>query len=298
MASPAASPSGTVSDHPDLARVRVTVEPLTGGLDQPDFVTNAGDGSGRLFVAEQSGRIRVIEHGAVRAAPFLDITDRVTSGGERGLLGVAFPPGFGAARPVVYVHYSGADGATVISEFRLDPHDTGRLDPASERVILTEPQPYPNHNGGWIGFDATGMLLIGLGDGGSGGDPENRASDLGTILGKILRIDVLDPPAGQAYGIPADNPYAGRTDARPEILHSGLRNPFRSSIDPATGNLWIGDVGQNAWEEVDTAPASPAASTSAGGAGRAGTASTRRPAAIRRGSRCPWRSTGTGPGAR
>jgi glucose/arabinose dehydrogenase len=242
-------------DRPDLAAVSVAVEPLAGGLDQPVFVTNAGDGSGRLFVAEQPGRIRVIEKGEVRAAPFLDITDRVTSGGERGLLGFAFPPGFGPTRPTVFVHYSGADGATVISEFRLDPHDTGRLDPASERVILTEPQPYPNHNGGWIGFDATGMLLIALGDGGSGGDPENRASNLGTILGKILRIDVLDPPAGQAYGIPADNPYVGRTDARPEILHSGLRNPFRSSIDPATGNLWIGDVGQNTWEEVDTAPA-------------------------------------------
>ena len=134
------------------------MEPLTSGLDLPVFVTNAGDGSGLLFVAEQPGRLRVIENGVVRPVPFLDITDRVTSGGERGLLGFAFPPGFGSARPAVYVHYSGADGATVISEFRLDPHDSGRLDPASERVILTEPQPYPNHNGGWIGFDATGML--------------------------------------------------------------------------------------------------------------------------------------------
>ena len=241
-------------DRPDLAAVRVTVEPLAGGLDQPVFVTNAGDGSDRLFVAEQPGRIRVIEGGEVRPSPFLDITDRVTSGGERGLLGFAFPPDFGP-RPRVYVHYSGADGATVISEFRLDPNDTGRLDPATERVILTEPQPYPNHNGGWIGFDATGALLVALGDGGSGGDPENRASDLGNLLGKMLRLDVLDPPEGQAYAIPADNPYVGRTDARPEILHSGLRNPFRASVDPATGNLWIGDVGQNAWEEVDTAPA-------------------------------------------
>ena len=244
-ASPAVSPSGTGLDRPDLAAVRVSVEPLAGGLDQPVFVTNAGDGSGRLFVAEQPGRIRIIENGEVSPAPFLDITDRVTSGGERGLLGFAFPPGFGPARPAVYVHYSGADGATVISEFRLDAEDTTRLDPASERVILTEPQPYPNHNGGWIGFDATGMLLIGLGDGGSGGDPENRASDLGTILGKMLRIDVRGTPLGGelAYAIPADNPYVGRSDARPEILHSGLRNPFRSSIDPATGNLWIGDVG-------------------------------------------------------
>ncbi len=254
-ASPAASPSGTELDRPDLAAVRLSVEPLAGGLDQPVFVTNAGDGSGRLFVAEQPGRIRVVENGEVRGDPFLDITDRVTSGGERGLLGFAFPPDFGPERPTVYVHYSGADGATVISEFRLDPNDTGRLDPATERVILTEPQPYQNHNGGWIGFDATEALLVALGDGGSGGDPENRASDLGNLLGKMLRIDVLDPPEGQAYAIPADNPYVGRTDARPEILHSGLRNPFRASVDPATGNLWIGDVGQNAWEEVDVAPA-------------------------------------------
>ncbi len=241
-------------DRPDLAAVQVTTEPFVGGLEQPVFVTSAGDGSGRLFVLEQAGRVRVVENGTVAATPFLDITDRVTAGGERGLLGLAFPPGFGAERPVVYVHYSGRDGATTVSEFRLDAHDVSVLDPASERVILTEPQPYPNHNGGWIGFDADGMLLIALGDGGSGGDPENRASSLGTILGKMLRIDVLGAAAGEPYAIPADNPFAGRTDARPEILHDGLRNPFRDSIDPATGALWIGDVGQNAWEEVDVAP--------------------------------------------
>ena len=121
-------------------------------------------------------------------------------------------------------------------------------------ILLTEPQPYPNHNGGWIGFDADGMLLIALGDGGSGGDPENRASNLQNRLGKMLRVDVLGAGAGQPYAIPADNPYAGRTDALPEILHSGLRNPFRDSIDPLTGDLWIGDVGQGDWEEVDAIP--------------------------------------------
>jgi glucose/arabinose dehydrogenase len=254
-ASPTAAPS-TSAGRPDLAGVRVAVEPLVGGLDQPVFVGSAGDGSGRLFIAEQAGRIRVVEDGNLRETPFLDITDRVTSGGERGLLGFAFPPGFGPARPIVYVHYSGADGATVVSEFRLATDGTGTLDPASERLILMEPQPYPNHNGGWIGFDADGMLLIALGDGGSGGDPENRASDLGTILGKILRIDVLGAADGQAYAIPDDNPFVG-VDGTPrlEILHYGLRNPFRSSIDPATGDLWIGDVGQNAWEEVDVARA-------------------------------------------
>jgi glucose/arabinose dehydrogenase len=252
------SPGRTVApgaDRPDLAAVHVSAQPFVGGLDQPVFVTGAGDGSGRLFVAEQPGRVRVVQDGQLADRPFLDITDRVTSGGERGLLGVAFPPGFGPSRPTVYVHYSGKDGATVVSEFRLDPHDITVVDPASERVILTEPQPYANHNGGWIGFDADGMLLIALGDGGSGGDPENRASDTTQLLGKILRIDVLNAPERQPYAIPADNPFAGRTDARPEILHYGLRNPFRDSIDPATGDLWIGDVGQNAWEEVDVAPA-------------------------------------------
>ncbi len=257
-ATASASPSPTTSpaaDRPDLAAVRVATEVYAGGLDQPVFVTGAGDGSGRLFVAEQAGRIRVIEAGNASPTPFVDISDRVTSGGERGLLGLAFPPGFGAERPVVYVHYSGKDGATTISELRLDAHDVTVLDPASERVILTEPQPYPNHNGGWIGFDADGMLLIALGDGGSGGDPENRASDPRNRLGKMLRIDVLTPPAGQPYGIPADNPWADGVDALPEILHIGLRNPFRDSIDPVTGDLWIGDVGQGDWEEVDVARA-------------------------------------------
>jgi glucose/arabinose dehydrogenase len=252
---PATPGAGSASDRPDLAAVRVATEIHAGDLDQPVVVTTAEDGSGRLFVAEQAGRIRVIEAGRVSPTPFLDITDRVTAGGERGLLGVAFPPGFGAERPLVYVHYSGRDGETTISEFRLDAHDVTVLDPASERVILTEPQPYPNHNGGWIGFDADGMLLIALGDGGAGGDPENRATDPRNRLGKMLRIDVLGAPAGQPYAIPSDNPWADGVAALPEILHLGLRNPFRSSIDPVTGDLWIGDVGQGAWEEVDVARA-------------------------------------------
>ena len=126
------------------------------------------------------------------------------------------------------------------------------------------------------------MLLIALGDGGAGGDPENRASRLDTILGKMLRIDVLGATGDEPYAIPADNPFVGRSDARPEILHYGLRNPFRDSVDAATGNLWIGDVGQNAWEEIDVAGRTRAASTSAGAAGRAATATTRRRAAIRR----------------
>jgi len=256
---PAASPSDNPpptggGDRPDLASVRVAIEPVVGGFGQPLFVTPVGDGTGRLFVAEQGGVIRVVDDGVVREQPFLDISDRVSAGGERGLLGLAVPPAFGTGRDEVYVHYSDANGDTVVSAFRATGDDLSTADPASERTILTQDQPYANHNGGWIGFDADGMLLIGLGDGGGRGDPENRASDLGTILGKLLRIDVLGAN-GEPYTIPDDNPFVGQAGARPEILHSGLRNPFRDSVDQETGAIWIGDVGQGAWEEIDVAPA-------------------------------------------
>jgi glucose/arabinose dehydrogenase len=260
---PSSTPSGTMTvpaasgspNRPDLAAVRVAVETAASGLTAPLWATAAGDGSGRLFIVEQAGRIRVLRDGSLLETPFLDISDHVGAGGERGLLGLAFAPGFGPGDETrFYVHYSDAAGDTTISELRATP-GTDTADPTTERLLLTERQPYPNHNGGWIGFDRGGMLLVALGDGGSGGDPENRASSLGTILGKILRLDVLGAPEGDAYAVPADNPFIGRSDARPEILHYGLRNPFRASVDPATGTLWIGDVGQNTWEEVDAAPA-------------------------------------------
>jgi glucose/arabinose dehydrogenase len=244
---------GSPGDRPDLAQVRVAVEPLVGGLDQPIVVTAPVDGSERLFIAEQDGTIRVVRDGRLLDTPYLDIRDRVTAGGERGLLGVAFAPGFGDGRPTVYVHYSDESGDTRVSSFTAASGGADTIDPATERVVLEEPQPYANHNGGWIGFDADGMLLIALGDGGSGGDPENRASDLGTVLGKMLRIDVLGAEGDEPYRIPEDNPFVATDGARPEILHYGLRNPFRASVDAETGSLWIGDVGQNAWEEVDVA---------------------------------------------
>ncbi|HKF85380.1 MAG TPA: PQQ-dependent sugar dehydrogenase, partial [Candidatus Limnocylindrales bacterium] len=245
---------GSDSDRPELAAVRVALEPAVEGLAAPLFVTSAADGTDRLYVAEQDGAIRLVENGFLREQPFLDISDRVSSGGERGLLGFAFPPGYGTGRDELYVHYTDSDGDTVVAGFRATGDDLGTADPASERTILTQDQPYSNHNGGWIGFDADGMLLIGLGDGGSGGDPENRASDLATILGKLLRIDVLGAD-DEPYLIPADNPFVDTADARPEILHFGFRNPFRASVDLATGNIWIGDVGQSGWEEIDLAPA-------------------------------------------
>ena len=257
----AASPAGSVepppngSTKPDLAAVRVSAEPMVSGLAAPLWVTAVADDSGRLFVAEQSGRIRVMQDGQLLAMPYLDITDRVQAGGERGLLGVAFPPSFGDERSTFYVHYSDRNGNTTVSAFDAGSGNAAAVDPSTERTILTQDQPYANHNGGWIGFDSDGMLLIALGDGGSGGDPENHASDLGSLLGKILRIDVLGAPDGTPYLIPPDNPLVNQAGARPEVLHYGLRNPFRDSVDLETGALWIGDVGQSSWEEVDVAPA-------------------------------------------
>lgn len=258
-----ASPGPSAASHvpgvgPDLAAARVSLVPVAAGLASPVWVTGAADGSGRLFVLEQGGRVRVIRDGALLPDPYLDLSGRISAGGERGLLGLAFAPGFGTDETRLYVHYSDTNGDTTIAELRATP-GAATIDPVTARILLTEPQPYPNHNGGWIGFDRAGMLLIGLGDGGSGGDPENRASRLDTILGKILRLDVLAGPAdGRQYAIPADNPFVARPGARPEILDLGLRNPFRDSIDPVTGTLWIGDVGEAAWEEVDAAPAGSA----------------------------------------
>ncbi len=254
---PTGSPgdSPVAVDHPDLEAAKVGLSTVLSGLDSPVWVT--GDGAGRLFVVEQPGRIRIVDHGVAQDPPFLDITSRVMAGGERGLLGLAFPAGFPASTAKFYVYYSGAGtGDQVLSEFAIAGGDPEHGDPASERVLLDEPDPYPNHNGGWIGFDPSGMLLLALGDGGSGGDPENRASDLTSVQGKILRIDPTKPADGRQYGIPPDNPFVG-VDGNPrtEILHYGLRNPFRDAFDPATGDLWIGDVGQNAWEEIDVARA-------------------------------------------
>jgi glucose/arabinose dehydrogenase len=252
---PPAPPPATASGaaRPDLTRVHVALQAAASGLSAPLFVASAHDGSGRLFVLEQAGRVRIVRDGRVVAQPYLDLSDRVASGGERGLLGLAFAPGFGPDETRLYVHYSNADGNTTVAELRAAP-GADTVDPATERILLTEQQPYPNHNGGWIGFDPLGRLLVGLGDGGSSGDPQNRASSLDTILGKLLRIDVLAGPAdGRQYAIPPDNPFLSTAGARPEILDFGLRNPYRDSIDPVTGTLWIGDVGQGAWEEVDAA---------------------------------------------
>jgi glucose/arabinose dehydrogenase len=238
---------------------RLRLELLAGGLSEPIGITNAGDGSGRLFVNQRSGAIRVIgPGGSLRAEPFVDLSDRIVAGGERGLLGVAFHPQFGRNRRV-FVHYSRAgDGATVISELRASGDGTS-ADPRSERVLLTVAQPFSNHNGGQIEFGPDGYLYIGLGDGGSGGDPLGNAQNRGVLLGKILRLDVdAAPSGGRAYAIPRDNPYApdgaDAGDGLAEIWALGLRNPWRFSFDRATGDLYIGDVGQGRWEEINRQP--------------------------------------------
>jgi glucose/arabinose dehydrogenase len=221
------------------------------GLTQPVHITQAGDGSGRLFFVEQPGRIRVSRGGTLLPVPFLDIVSRVSCCGERGLLSVAFPPGYGSKR-YFYVDYTDTAGNTVISRFRLGA-DADVADPGSEQIVLTIAQPYSNHNGGQLAFGPDGYLYVGMGDGGSGGDPQNNAQSPTSLLGKILRIDVESGAA--PYAVPVSNPFAGRAGYRGEIWALGLRNPWRFSFDRRTGDLFIGDVGQNRYEEVDFQPA-------------------------------------------
>jgi len=255
----APSPSSSLAPSTG-ALAGVTLEPIVSGLSSPVGITNAGDGSGRLFVNELTGKIRIIDpDGTLRAVAFVDLSDRLVAGGEQGLLGVAFHPDY-ATNGRLFVHYSRAgDGATVVSELTASA-DRESASVGSERVLLTQDQPFANHNGGQIAFGPDGYLYIGLGDGGSGGDPYGNGQNRQTLLGKILRIDVDASPApGREYAIPEGNPYAAGGVAPgaglPEIWAFGLRNPWRFSFDRASGDLYIGDVGQNAWEEIDRQPA-------------------------------------------
>jgi len=243
--SPTASP--TVVKWPQLA-----LTPFVAGLRSPVQITHAGDGSGRIFVVQQTGQIRIIQDGALRAEPFLDLADRVSCCGERGLLSVAFPPDY-AARGHLYVNYTDRGGDTVIARFRLTA-DPEVADQTSEEVVLTVPQPYANHNGGQLAFGVSdGYLYIGMGDGGSAGDPGNRGQNPAELLGKLLRIDV---EAGVSpYAIPATNPFTQTAGYRGEIWALGLRNPWRFAFDRANSDLYIADVGQNEYEEVDYQPA-------------------------------------------
>ena len=241
----------TVSELPDSAKY--SWQEIITGLNSPEGLENAGDGSGRLFVVEQGGLIKVFKDGAILPTPFLDLTQKVNCCGERGLLGLAFHPDY-PQNGYFYVDYTDKEGTqlyTTIARFQVSGSDPNVADPNSEQRLLHIEQPYQNHNGGEIQFGPDGYLYIGMGDGGSEGDPDGRGQSLDTLLGKILRIDVN---GSQPYAIPADNPFANG-GGLPEIWAYGLRNPWRFSFDRLNGDLYIGDVGQDAWEEVDYLPA-------------------------------------------
>ncbi|OGW41395.1 MAG: glucose dehydrogenase [Nitrospirae bacterium GWD2_57_9] len=246
-APPSSKPTGTTG-IPGIQLVKIA-----GGFSAPVHITAAGDGSNRLFVVEQQGTIRIIRNGTVLPAPFLDISSRVLSGGERGLLSVVFPPGYGSARNYFYVNYTRNEGGdTVVARYGTTANQD-QADGGSEQQLLVVAQPFPNHNGGQLAFGPDRFLYIGMGDGGSADDPNRNGQNPGVLLGKILRIDVetrLD-----AYTIPGTNPFASRPGYRPEIWALGLRNPWRFSFDRLTGDLYMADVGQDKYEEVNFQPA-------------------------------------------
>jgi glucose/arabinose dehydrogenase len=221
------------------------------GLEKPLGVE--ADGSpGRLYLLEQPGRIRLMQGGRLLTQPYLNVVDRVTCQGECGFLGIAFHPDF-ARNGLFYVDYTAGFKKTlhtVIAEYRAQPGAV-TVDPSTERILLTIDQPYANHNGGQLRFGPDGMLYIGMGDGGSAGDPGNRAQNPRELLGKILRIDVNDRSDGKPYGVPKDNPFVNDPRFRPEIWAWGMRNPWRFSFDRKTGTCYCGDIGQNKFEELD-----------------------------------------------
>lgn len=248
---------GAPAVHESLAQGGTAVPPgeLKVGLKKvaenfslPTDITNAGDGSGRIFVVEKPGAIRILKDGKVNAKPFLDITPLVRSQEtERGLLGLAFHPKY-KDNGLFYVYYTNQAGDIIIARYKVSS-DPDVADPNSAKILLTvQHRAYPNHNGGELVFGPDGFLYAGLGDGGSGGDPNRNGQNKGVLLAKILRLDVDN---GDPYGIPSDNPFATNKQGRPEVWAYGLRNPWRFSFDRATGDLYIADVGQNAYEEID-----------------------------------------------
>jgi glucose/arabinose dehydrogenase len=252
-----ATPAPTISpsaQQTQPAAGEIQLEPFAEGLGSLTFATHAGDGLGLLYVVEQRGVIRIVDSdGSVRDEPFLDISDRVSSDGEHGLLGLAFHPDY-SANGRLFVDYTDTEGAgnTHVAEFARSGE--AAADPASERDLLTIEQPFANHNGGMLAFGPDGYLYVSTGDGGSAGDPRGNGQNRSTLLGAILRIDV-DAEGDAPYGVPPDNPFVDQADAAPEIWHYGLRNPWRFSFDRQTDALFIGDVGQGTWEEIDVAAA-------------------------------------------
>jgi len=230
--------------------VAVHLEEVVTGLRLPVLVTALPGDTSRLFVVEKRGTIRVIKHGTLLPTPFIDLTARVTTANEQGLLGMAFHPTDGRVVLSFTVMGPTGGGTSRIATFRTGA-DPDVLDPATEQMILEVPQPYGNHNGGHVAFGPEGYLYIGFGDGGAGGDPQGHGQDRDDLLGSLLRIDIDNQAP---YTVPATNPFVGRAGMRGELWNWGLRNPWRYSFDAATGDLYIADVGQNKWEEVDVQP--------------------------------------------
>jgi glucose/arabinose dehydrogenase len=232
------------------AAITIELEPIATNLEQPVAVTHAGDASGRLFITLKGGQIVIYDGTNILATPFLDISALVSTASEQGLLSVAFHPDY-STNGFFFVDYTNTNGDTVIARYSASA-DANQADPGSAEILLTIAQPFQNHNGGQLQFGPDGYLYIGMGDGGSGGDPQDNAQNLDRLLGKILRIDV---DGGTPYAVPAGNPFIGDPAVRPEIWALGLRNPWRFSFDRVTGDLFIADVGQDSWEEVNFQPA-------------------------------------------
>ncbi|MCC7371553.1 MAG: PQQ-dependent sugar dehydrogenase [Chloroflexi bacterium] len=236
------------------AAPRIRLEALPFGFRQPLFLTHAGDGRGRQFVVEKGGAIRIVKGGQLVPTPFLDIQARVrASGSEQGLLGLAFHPRY-AENGRFFVAYTDSSGRNTVERYQVSS-DPDRGDPSTGVTLLSIDDPAQNHNGGMLTFGPDGMLWVGTGDGGGSGDRYGNGQNRQTLLGKMLRLDV---DSGEPYGIPADNPFVGQPEYRPEIWAMGLRNPWRYTFDRATGDLWIADVGQNAYEEIDLVTAGTA----------------------------------------
>jgi len=242
------------SSGPQDGDLPLALEPVATGLEFPIGLA-VPPGDPRLFIVEKGGRIRIIENGTL-GSTFLDLRGRVSTGGEQGLLGLAFDPGY-ATNGRFVVNYTNADGDTRISAYHVSS-DPDVADPASESVLLAVDQPFDNHNGGQLAFGPDGNLYIGLGDGGSAGDPNGNGQNLSTLLGKLLRVNLN---GAHPYGIPSDNPFAATAGptTRGEIWSFGLRNPWRFSFDRATADLYVGDVGEGNYEEIDVSPAASGA---------------------------------------
>ncbi|MBX3071075.1 MAG: PQQ-dependent sugar dehydrogenase [Thermomicrobiales bacterium] len=227
---------------------------LVEGLDKPVFMVDPNDGSGRFLVVDQTGQILIWRDGAIEPTPWLDLSDRVSGGSEQGLLGLALHPSF-AENGRLFVHYTDVNGNTLVERYEQASDNPDQVDTSTAFRVLSVEQPASNHNGGMMAFGPDGYLYIGLGDGGSQGDPSGNGQNLGVLLGKILRLDMDSDPGEGGYLIPTDNPFTAVFSARGEIWATGLRNPWRFSFDRATGDLWIADVGQNSYEEINVQPA-------------------------------------------